>query len=122
MAFGRRKFLAGFDKPHVPFALRNHDESGMGCVPQVFWPVGQEVTVMKFTAGDTIILATGRMLANNDQLPGYGGCRTSVELALDGVADSRDIQGFHQLIILGKHDHDFRAYAQLAGIKVLPIA
>jgi len=26
------------------------------------------------------------------------------------------------LIILGKHDHHFRAYAQLAGIKVQPIA
>lgn len=114
--------LAGFDQPHMPFALRNHDESGMGCVPQVFWPVGQEVTVMKFTAADAIILATGRILANNDQVPGCGGCRTSVELALDGVVDARDIQGFHQLIILGRHDHDFRAYAQLAGIKVRPIA
>jgi hypothetical protein len=38
------------------------------------------------------------------------------------VVDAGDIQGFHQLIILGRHDHDFRAYAQLAGIKVRPIA
>jgi hypothetical protein len=114
--------LAGFDKPHVPFQLRNHDESGMGCVPQVLWPVGQEVTVMKFIESDTIVLATGRMLGNNTDIAGCGGCRTSVELALDNVADCRDIRGFHQLIILGRQDHHFRAYAQLAGIKVLPIA
>lgn len=114
--------LAGFDKPHLPFILRNHDESGTGVSPQVLWPVGAEVTVMKFVTPDSIVLGTGRMLRNNQELPGCGGCRTSVELTLDGVADSRDIQGFHQLIILGRHDHGFRAYAQLAGLKVLPIA
>jgi hypothetical protein len=114
--------LAGFDKPHVPFILRNHDESGTGCVPQVLWPVGRMVTVMKFSSPDSIIVGTGRVVSNNSELPGCGGCRTSVELAMDGIADSRDIQGFHQLFILGKHDRDFHAYAQLAGIKVSPIA
>jgi hypothetical protein len=114
--------LAGFDKPHFPYNLRNHDESGMGCVPQVLWPVGEEVTVMKFLEPGTITLGTGRMLRNNTDAPGCGGCRTSVELALDNVADCRDIRGFHQLIILGKHDQHFRAYAQLAGLKVVPIA
>ena len=113
--------LAGFDKPHVPFVLRNHDESGTGCVPQVLWPAGKAVTVMKFEGPGTMILGTGRIVSNNTDLPGCGGCRTSVELAMDNVADSRDIRGFHQLFILGKHDGDFRAYAQLAGIKVVPI-
>jgi hypothetical protein len=114
--------LAGFDQPHAPFRLRNHDESGTGCVPQVLWPVGEQVTVMKFESPDTIIVGTGRVLGNNVDLPGCGGCRTSVELAMDNVADCRDIKGFHQLFILGKLDHHFRAYAQLAGLKLLPIA
>jgi hypothetical protein len=113
--------LAGPDKPHVPFVLRNHDESGTGCVPQVLWPVGEPVTVMKFESPDTIILGTGRVLGNNTDIPGCGGCRTSVDLAMDNVADSRDIRGFHQLFILGKQDHHFKAFAQLAGLKVLPI-
>jgi hypothetical protein len=114
--------LAGFDKPHEPFNLRNHDESGTSCVPQVLWPVGQEATVMQFTGPDTIIVGTGRVLGNNVDLPGCGGCRTSVDLEMNNVADSRDVKGFHQLFILGKQDHHLRAYGQLAGIKVQPIA
>ena len=90
-------------------------------MPQVLWPAGKAVTVMKFEGPGTMILGTGRIVSNNTDLPGCGGCRTSVELAMDNVADSRDIRGFHQLFILGKHDGDFRAYAQLAGIKVVPI-
>ncbi len=113
--------LAGFDQPHVPFVLRNHDESGTGCVPQVIWPVGQAVTMMKFISPDTIILGTGRLVSNNSDMPGCGGCRTSVELAMDNVADCRDIKGFHQLIILGRQAGHFRSYAQLAGLKVVPI-
>jgi hypothetical protein len=31
-------------------------------------------------------------------------------------------KGFHQPFILGKHDRLFKAYAQLAGIEVVPIA
>ncbi|MGO8752405.1 MAG: hypothetical protein ACLQNE_41225 [Thermoguttaceae bacterium] len=113
--------LAGFDKPHFPFELRNHDESGTGCVPAVLWPVGERVTLMKFESPGTIILGTGRILGNNTDLPGCGGCRTSVDCAMDNVADCRDMKGFHQLFILGKQDQHFKAYAQMAGLKVLPI-
>jgi len=113
--------LAGFDKPAAPFILRNHSESGMGCVPQVLWPLGQDVTVMQFTSPDNMILGTGKVIGNIDTPPS-GGCRTSVDLEMNRVADSRDVKGFHQLFILGKQDHHFRAYAQLAGIKVQPIA
>jgi len=113
--------LAGFDKPHAPFILRNHSESGMGCVPQVLWPMGQDVTVMQFTSPGEMIVGTGKVIGNIDTPPS-GGCRTSVDLDMNQVADSRDVKGFHQLFILGRQDHHFRAYAQLAGIKVLPIA
>ena len=68
-----------------------------------------------------IILGTGKVVANIDTPP-CGGCRTSVELEMDNVADPRDCKGFHQLFILGKHDRLFRAYCQLAGIEVVPIA
>jgi len=113
--------LAGFDKPPVPFLLRNHSESAMGCVPQVLWPLEQDITLMQFVSGDTMILGTAQVVGNIDTPPS-GGCRTSVDLAMYNVADCRDVKGFHQLFILGKQDHHFRAYAQLAGIKVQPIA
>jgi hypothetical protein len=44
-----------------------------------------------------------------------------VEITMDGVADSRDAKGFHQLFVLGKLDSLYKAYAQLAGIQVIPL-
>ena len=68
-----------------------------------------------------IILGTGKVVANIDTPPS-GGCRTSVELEMDSVADPRDCKGFHQPFILGRLDRLFSAYCQLAGIEVVPIA
>jgi len=112
--------LDGFDKPAEPFILRSHSESNTGVVPQVLWRIGQKVTIMKFEGPGTIILGTGRVLRNIDTPPS-GGCRTSVELELDDMADSRDTKGFHQLFIYGDLEPGFKAYCQLAGIKVVHI-
>jgi len=110
--------LNGFDKPPEPFILRSHSESNIGVSPQVLWREGQKVTIMKFQDKlDSIILGTGRVLCNIDTPPA-GGCRTSVELELDDVADCRDTKGFHQLFIYGDLELPFKAYCQLAGIKV----
>ena len=112
--------LAGFDKPHEPFILRSHSESDIGVSPQVLWRPGQKVTVMKFSGPASIILGTGKVVSNIDTPPA-GGCRTSVEITVDGVADSRDTKGFHQLFIYGDLERPFKAYCQLAGIKVTHI-
>jgi len=112
--------LDGFDKPPAPFILRNHSESTTGVSPQVLWRVGQKVTIMKFQGPESIILGTGRVLGNIETPPA-GGCRTSVELELDDVADCRDTKGFHQLFIYGDLELPFKAYCQLAGIKVIHI-
>ena len=62
--------LAGFDKPHEPFILRTHSESGLGVAPQVLWKIGQKVTVMKFQGPEKIILGTGKVLRNIETPPG----------------------------------------------------
>jgi hypothetical protein len=72
---------------------------------------------MKFEGPGKIILGTGKILANIDTPPS-GGCRTSVECAVDGVADSRDIKGFHQLLVWGDLEDQYKAYCTLAGIEV----
>jgi len=112
--------LDGFDKPPEPFILRSHSESDIGVAMQVFWRQGQKVTIMKFQGPESIILGTGRVL-RNIETPPAGGCRTSVELELDDVADSRDTKGFHQLFIYGNLELPFKAYCQLAGINVVHI-
>jgi len=113
--------LDGFGKSHEPFILRSHSESNIGVSPQVLWRIGQKVTIMQFTESmDTILLGTGRVLRNIDTPPA-GGCRTSLDLELDGVPDTRDTKGFHQLIIYGDLEIPFKAYCELAGIKVVHI-
>jgi hypothetical protein len=112
--------LDGFDKPHEPFILRSHSESETGVAPQVLWREGQKATVMKFQGPTKIILGTGRVLRNIDTPPA-GGCRTSVELEMDDIADTRDVKGFHQLFIYGDLELPFKAYCQLAGIEVVHI-
>jgi hypothetical protein len=63
-----------------------------------------------------MILGRGKVVRNHETPPA-GGCRTSVELALDGPPDTRDTKGFHQLFIAGNHVRDFQAYAQMYGIE-----
>ncbi len=112
--------LDGFDKPPEPFILRNHSESELGVAPQVLWRIGQKVTVMEFNGPGQIILGTGSVLRNIDTPPA-GGCRTSVEIEMDDMADTRDTKGFHQLFIYGDLELPFKAYCHLAGIKVVHI-
>lgn len=108
--------LNGYDKPGEPFILRSHAESDIGVSLQVIFRPGQEITVMQFVGPGKIILGKGKVLRNFDTPPA-GGCRTSVELAIDGPEDVRDTKGFHQLFIYGDHVRDFQAYAQMYGIQ-----
>jgi len=109
--------LAGFENKPEPFILRSHSESNIGVAMQVLWKPGQKITIMKFQGPEKIILGTGRVLRNIDTPPS-GGCRTSLEVELDNVPDSRDTRGFHQLFIYGDLEDEFKAYCQLAGIQV----
>ena len=113
--------LDGFDKPHEPIILRSHSESSIGVSPQVLWRLGQKVTVMKFEGGGkSMLIGTGNVVANIDTPPS-GGCRTSVELAMDDIPDCRDVKGFHQLFIYGDHSAILKGYCQLAGIQAVHI-
>ena len=117
--------LAGFDKPPVPFILRSHQEADRGVATQVLWPVGKRMTIMELRLPDTIRVGAGTVVSNIEPSPkGHnpyeeaGGCRTSVEVSVDDVADTRDVKGFHQLFILGDLEQEFKNYAQLANLKV----
>ena len=85
--------------------LRNHSESALGVSTQVLWPIGQSVTLVRFTSANEMIIDTGKMVANVDTPPA-GGCRTSVEIEMDNVEDCRDVKGFHQVVVLGNHRRD----------------
>jgi uncharacterized short protein YbdD (DUF466 family) len=108
--------LEGFAKGYrAPFRLRSY-HTRTGVALQVLWRIGQKVTIMKFQGPGSIILGTGRVVANIAQPPA-GCCRTAVEIELDGVPDSGETKGFHQLFIYGDLERPFKAYCRLAGIK-----
>ncbi len=108
--------LNGFDKPAVPFVLRNHSESALGVSMQVLWPQGQDITLVRFSNANEMIIDTGKVVSNVDTPPA-GGCRTSVEIRMDNIEDCRDVKGFHQVVTLGNHRRILQGFCELYGIK-----
>ena len=112
--------LRGFGSDPEPLILRNHSESELGVSPQVIWPVGERMTHFKFNGPDKAWIGAGEVLGNIDTPPA-GGCRTSVDVTVDGKPDTRDTAGFHQLFILGDHAKELQDYCEMAGIQHEPI-
>jgi len=108
--------LNGFDKPPAPYVLRSHSESHLGVATQVLWPEGQPITLVRFSNANEMIIDTGKVVSNVETPPA-GGCRTSVEIAMDHVEDCRDVLGFHQVVTLGNHRRVLQGFCELYGIK-----
>jgi L-fucose isomerase-like protein len=110
--------LDGFERPPVPYVLRNHSESALGVSVQVLWPVGAPITLIRFSSANELILDTGTVVSNVPTPPA-GGCRTSVELKMDDIEDARDVLGFHQVVTLGNHRRVVEGFCQLLGVNVV---
>ena len=109
--------LKGFDEPPEPLILRSHSESDLGVATQVLWREDQPVTFVRFKDPNSLILDSGTVVGNVNTPPA-GGCRTSVEIAMDRIEDVRDVQGFHQVIFYGDHRRDVEAFCQMYGIGI----
>jgi hypothetical protein len=83
---------------------------------QILWPVGEPVTLVRFSNPNEMIIDTGKVVSNV-QTPPAGGCRTSVEIAMDNIEDCRDVKGFHQVVTLGDHRRVLQGFCELYGIK-----
>lgn len=110
--------IAGFDEEPAPYILRDHSESALGISPQILWPVGEKATLIRFQSTNELIVDVGEVVSNVNTPPA-GGCRTSVEIAMDRVEDVRDVLGFHQVVVLGDHAREVDAFCQLYGIETL---
>lgn len=110
--------LNGFDEKPEPFILRSHSESAIGVSMQVLWKEEQPITMVRFRNPTELILDTGTVVANVDTPPA-GGCRTSMEVAMDRMEDARDVMGFHQVFFYGNHRRDVESFCQVNGIKVI---
>ena len=85
--------MNGPDAPAEPMILRTHAEAGWGCVPQVLFPEGQEVTMTSYLSGENpqMLIYGGKVVRCYPKAP--GGCRTNIEMTINEVADACDTQG-----------------------------
>jgi len=111
--------IYGFDRPneHAEYILRSHSESNLGVSTQVLWPIGQPVTLIDVLNPTTVCVDTGTVVGNVNTPPA-GGCRTSVEIQMDRIEDSRDVVGFHQVVSLGNHRREVEAFCQMYGLNI----
>jgi len=110
--------MNGPDEAAEPYILRSHAEAGWGCVPQVLFPAGREVTFTKYLSQED----PPRMLIYEGTITGCpsnppcGGCRTNVEVQLSGLADATAVKGHHLCLFYGRHARHLKAFCQLYGI------
>ncbi len=101
--------LNGYDLPHEPFDLMAHSETGRGVSPDVKWKVGQPVTTFRGRSG----LGAGHMVSNI-LYPPHGGCHTSIEYTIDGMADvGRPGTGLgspHSMVCYGNVEKEMDAF------------
>jgi uncharacterized membrane protein len=72
----------------------------------------------RFTGPSEVIVDSGTVV-RNVPTPPAGGCRTSFEVKMDDVEDARDVQGFHQVVVLCNHKQEVRSFCQLYGIRTV---
>ncbi len=111
--------MNGVGASSEPYILRTHNEAGWGCVPQVLFPEGQELTLACYLSGEKpqMLVYTGEVVRCYPKMP--SGCRTNVEMTIREVDDVCDVQGMHQIIFYGNWASKLRTFCGMYGIEVV---
>jgi hypothetical protein len=113
--------LNGVDQPAEPYRLSYH-HGKRDAVPVTEWRVGQRITIAdvlitpKSEAPPEMLISTGTV-KDNISVPPAGGCVVSVMVEVDGVRDTLDFPGFHQLFFYGDFKKELVAYCRLFGLQ-----
>ncbi|HOJ59132.1 MAG TPA: hypothetical protein PK878_02500 [bacterium] len=113
--------LRGFDHPPEPFRISHH-HGKRDAVPVPRWETGHPMTVLDVLLDPPdkpprMIVSSGKVL-DNISVPPAGGCVVSVLARLDGVEDTLDYPGFHQVFFYGNFKKELCAYGRLTGLEV----
>jgi len=113
------------EKYRAPYMLRDFHAMG-GASVMAAWPVDKEVTVVDFLDETTVSVGEGRIVANSDKVaqPPCGGCRTSVDIAVEGVRDILAVDAsrtLHHYVVLGRFARNIVNYCKLAGLKAVDL-
>jgi len=110
--------MQGMDGPAEPYALRSHAEAGWGCVPQVLFSGGQKVTFGKYHSRaqpPEMVIYSGT-ITGCPANPPAGGCRSNVEVKLDGLADPAQVKSHHLCLCYGEHAAQLQAFCRMHDI------
>jgi hypothetical protein len=127
---GARK-MRGVDGPSSPFIIRSHAEDHKGVSLQVLMPVGDPVTVARFTEPTKLLVSTGEVTRNVDD---PRGCRTKIRtrvsdarkfldtyaaVAKTGLAQAGTRDLLHRVVFYGDHTQALERLARLNGFQVI---
>ncbi|UCG46598.1 MAG: hypothetical protein JSU94_13955 [Phycisphaerales bacterium] len=112
--------LRGTNAAPEPYILMSHAEAGWGCVPRVLWPVGEQVTLAQYVTAETpqMYVYSGKVVGC-PPIPATGGCRTNIQMTINEVEDVCRVKGMHQVIFLGNHARQLKAFCRLHRIAVV---
>ncbi len=123
--------LRGIDGEPSPYMVRSHLEDHKGASMQVLAPVGDAVTVARFTNPTTFMMATGEAMGNVDN---ERGCRTKIRTRVKdsrkyleawssavitgpNMPGTRDL--LHRVVFYGDHTKEIKRLARLTGFKLV---
>ena len=113
--------LNGVDQPPEPYRLSYH-HGKRDAVPVTQWRIGQRITIAdvlippKSETPPQMLISTGTV-TENISVPPAGGCVVSVMVEVDGVPDTLDFPGFHQLFFYGDFKKELVSYCRLYGLQ-----
>ncbi len=110
----------GPDGPELPYLLRRFAHTNEGsCAIQVFWKVGDPVTMVRYHPGDppALDVYAGEVVKSH-AMPPVGGCTTNVEIAVTDRKDACMVQGHHNLLFVGDFARRFRHFANLHRMRL----
>ena len=112
----------GKDKSSTSYKIRTHAEDRKGAALQAFWPLGEQITTIKFNVMQKAMsLHSGKIVENVEE---EKACRTKVaaeanaNLILNNWNGEADF-GWHRVSVVGNFRERFTDIARLLGFKVI---
>jgi len=114
--------MAGLEKPAAPYKIRTVMERQEGVVPQVEMRIGEKVTQAILVDMDTMRYFTGKIIAAPVGIEVDRGCRTKIEVQVDGdiTALWRNwAGGLHRQTVYGDITRELAFFCRLMDIKLV---
>jgi hypothetical protein len=113
--------MAGPAEPAAPYKLRSVMERQEGVVPQVEMRIGERVTQARLVEADTIRYFTGTIIGSPVGLEEDRGCRTKIEVKVDGDITRlwrNWAAGLHRLTVYGDIRKELELFARFEDIRL----